>query len=539
MLRSGEQIYGLTVLQHCGGGAYGEVYYCCDASGKELALKVVSKAKVGSGWKRELKGITHYRKLAGDAPGLLTLYHVGEDEDTFYYTMELADALPGQSEYKADTLAARLANRALPQEQLIPVLTAILDNIRTLHEAGFAHRDIKPENILFIKGTPKLADMGVLSPLSGTMTQLAGTLDFLPPEERSGESPSDSRESRQRNDLYAFGKIIYCCVTGNGANKFPSTPSDMPFTLHNKLFFRLAMRLCDKEPTRRLKHLSELLAEFQRTVRLCQYGESTWDKLRYVLSATGRNIWSLFIRTLHLCRRHWCMAMLLFCVLYLCRWHWCMATLLFCVLLAGFIRLGYYIASRPDKASEELAKTLQEQKKTAEQTEFTKAGYTFYNNLYSVAVPTDWQLFDHETIVKSRLPGDVISQRMYAIIIPKEFEGNESTVISIMVLPVTAGQLQPLNDQEKIALLKPMFADDVEAISIRQYNNPRLNLETILFIGEAQPNKKAVCYLYPRNNHTLCLNALMPQDNFNEDMGKFLAIVDSLIWRASTNDAEK
>jgi hypothetical protein len=31
----------------------------------------------------------------------------------------------------------------------------------------------------------------------------------------------------------------------------------------------------------------------------------------------------------------------------------------------------------------------------------------------------------------------------------------------------------------------------------------------------------------------------MPQDNFNEDMGKFLAIVDSLIWRASTNDAEK
>ncbi|MGI6355776.1 MAG: protein kinase domain-containing protein, partial [Lentisphaeria bacterium] len=155
-----------------------------------------------------------------DSPLLLNIFHVGEDESNFYYSMEPADAVVNAEDYVPDTLARRLASGALSAETLIPVLRDILAAIRVLHEAGFTHRDIKPENILFINGKPKLADLGLLSPLSGTMTQLAGTLDFLPPEERSREQSPNSRDSRQRNDLYAFGKIIYCCITGNGADQF-------------------------------------------------------------------------------------------------------------------------------------------------------------------------------------------------------------------------------------------------------------------------------------------------------------------------------
>ena len=179
-------LYGLRVLSHCGSGAYGDVYYCQDASGKRVALKVISKGKIGSGWERELKGITNYRRLAEDSPLLLNIFHVGEDDTSLYYTMEPADNAGTEENYTPDTLAARLAHGPLPPEKLLSTLKRLLECITALHQAGFAHRDIKPENILFVNGEPKLADLGLLSPLSGTLTQLAGTLDFLPPEEWTG-----------------------------------------------------------------------------------------------------------------------------------------------------------------------------------------------------------------------------------------------------------------------------------------------------------------------------------------------------------------
>ncbi|MBR0459398.1 MAG: protein kinase [Victivallales bacterium] len=515
-----KQKYGLDLLERCGSGGYGEVYRCRDASGKELALKIVSKTKIGSEWKRELKGITFYRQLAENIPGLLTLYHIGEDEEAFYYTMELADALPNQSDYQADTLAARLATGQLPPEQLIPVLTTILEGIRTLHDAGLAHRDIKPENILFVKGQPKLADLGLLSPLTGTMTQLVGTLDFLPPEERRGDTPVN-KESRQRNDLYAFGKIIYCCITGNGANAYPSMPKDTPLTLQNKLFFRLAVQLCDQEPTKRLSSLPQLLADFQRTVHLCQYGESTWDKLRYAFEQTQRNLSSMVVRSSRFCRRHW------------------IASILgFAVLLAASLWLAHVLANRLDSSTEELAQTLQNQKKIVQQTNFDKRDFTFYDGRYSVAVPTEWQTIDHQKILEARLPGDIFAQRLHGLLVSKEPGSNRNTVVALMILPVTAKQLSALNDQKKIQTLKPLFADDMEAVSIRQFPNPRLHLDTILLLGEAQPSKSVVCYLYPQTDHTLAMMALIPKEKFQSDMGTFLAITDSLSWKSQKSTQE-
>ena len=209
---TGTVYHGLTLGGFCGGGAYGEVYVCTDISGRQLAVKIISKVKLGDDWERELRGVSNYRKITENAQNLLQLYHVEEDADTFFYTMEAADSISADS-YQADTLAERLKKGPLPQNDTFKILRAIFDGIKTIHEAGFAHRDIKPDNIIFVKGVPKLSDIGLLSSLSATYTQLAGTLDFLPPEERSSDSGTD-RKSRQKNDLYAFGKVIYCAVTG-------------------------------------------------------------------------------------------------------------------------------------------------------------------------------------------------------------------------------------------------------------------------------------------------------------------------------------
>ena len=91
MKQAGDVFYGLTLLSHCGGGAFGDVWYCQDISGKNLALKIISKKKLGEQWKKELKGVQNYRGITENHPGLLQIFHVGEDEETFYYTMEPAD----------------------------------------------------------------------------------------------------------------------------------------------------------------------------------------------------------------------------------------------------------------------------------------------------------------------------------------------------------------------------------------------------------------------------------------------------------------
>lgn len=518
-----KQMYGLTVLQHCGGGAFGEVYRCLDASGRQVALKVISKAKVGSGWEREHKGIAHYRSLSEDLPTLLHLYHVGEDSESFYYTMELADAQPDHDDYRADTLASRLLHGPLPQEHLLPTLSELLSAIRTLHAAGFAHRDIKPENILFFKGHPKLADLGLLSPLAATMTQLAGTLDFLPPEERSQDSPTDNRQSRQRNDLYAFGKIIYCCVTGNAACDFPATPSSMPLTLVNKLLFRLALRLCDREPTRRLNSLAALEQEFRRTVRLCQYGEGLLDRLRALGGASWRQVRSWSILGWRLCRRHWVSALVVLNGL-----------------LGGSVWLGHMLANRPDPESEELAQSLEEQRKEAAHTQLAKGRFTFCDGRYSVAVPSEWLIADHDALASLRLPGDVLASRWQGILTPDLPAGQPNTCVLLQILPVTAQQLSALpSAQERLELLKPLVCDDMQVLNIREFRNHRIARDTILIVGISPPDTNVISYLYPDSDHTLNLTATFPQERFAIDMGKFLAITDSLTWRSPAAEQKK
>ena len=276
---TGTVYHGLTLGAFCGGGAYGEVYVCTDISGRQLAVKIISKTKLGDDWERELRGVSNYRKITETAPNLLQLYHVEEDAGTFFYTMEAADSVSVDS-YQADTLAERLKNGPLPQNDTFKILRAIFDGIKTIHEAGFAHRDIKPDNIIFVKGVPKLSDIGLLSSLSATYTQLAGTLDFLPPEERSSENGTD-RKSRQKNDLYAFGKVIYCAVTGRSPQDFPTVPAELPLTPELKFFLRLAFRLCNKDPLLRLDSLEKTEAELIRIERKLLYGETWRDKFDY------------------------------------------------------------------------------------------------------------------------------------------------------------------------------------------------------------------------------------------------------------------
>ena len=308
--------HGLKLLELCGCGAYGEVWYCEDISGRRMALKIVSKKKLGPHWERELRGVINYRRLTENAPGLLQLFHVEEDDKHFFYTMEAADSAE-QDWYVPDTLAHRLQDGPLPSDRLFETLSGIFDGIKLIHAAGFTHRDIKPDNILFVNGVPKLADIGLLSSLSVTMTQLAGTLEFIPPEERTAENVEYSAPAaRQRNDLYALGKVIYCTVTGNTPSDYPAVPPTMTVSLPVKLFLRLAFQLCRKEPEGRLDSIEEVAAEFSAIKRKLANGETLSDHIadifnsgrlefKSILKSSGkilRKFWYLFLLFLPLRR---------------------------------------------------------------------------------------------------------------------------------------------------------------------------------------------------------------------------------------------
>ncbi|MBE6370700.1 MAG: hypothetical protein E7055_01330 [Lentisphaerae bacterium] len=297
--------HGLKLTGYCGGGAYGEVYICEDISGRKLAVKIISKVKLGDDWERELRGVSNYRKITENGPGLLQIYHVEEDAETFFYTMEAADSVGSDGQYRADTLAERLKNGPLPRTELYPTLSAIFAGIKIIHDAGFAHRDIKPDNIIFVKGQPKLSDIGLLSSLSATYTQLAGTLDFLPPEERASDTPGTDRRSRQKNDLYAFGKVIYCSVTGCSPQDFPTVPAELPLTVELKFFLRLAFRLCNKDPLLRLDSLEKTANELAQIERKLLYGETFHDKCHYAVREALTYLSAELLAIARWSRRHW------------------------------------------------------------------------------------------------------------------------------------------------------------------------------------------------------------------------------------------
>ena len=253
--------HGLRLIASCGSGTYGEVFLCEDLSGKRMAVKIVSKKRLGDAWKRELQGVINYRRITENSSHLLQIFQVSDDEENFYYTMEAADDAGNGDGYVPDTLARRLQSGALPPKQLYPILRGIFDGIRSIHDAGFAHRDIKPDNIIFVNGEAKLGDIGLMSSLSNSMTALAGTLEFLPPEVHSSPGSLDPG-SRKNCDLYAFGKVVYCAATGLDASDYPTPPTLADLSSPEyKFFVQLAFRLC---ATRRVARIASVdaLAEY-------------------------------------------------------------------------------------------------------------------------------------------------------------------------------------------------------------------------------------------------------------------------------------
>jgi eukaryotic-like serine/threonine-protein kinase len=175
-------------------------------------------------FEREFEGIQRYEKVSHEHPGLVDILHVGRDDEAgfYYYVMEIADDESGGTVeerlegYRPRTLFSDIRRRSIRTvRECVDLGIAIGGALGHLHHAGLTHRDVKPSNIIFVKGQPKLADVGLVA--STGQRTFVGTEGYVPPE---GPGTSSA-------DLYSLAMVLYEMHTGKDRLDFPELPTNL------------------------------------------------------------------------------------------------------------------------------------------------------------------------------------------------------------------------------------------------------------------------------------------------------------------------
>ena len=219
-----KKLDGWRLLGSIGKGSFGEVFIAENSEGKRRALKIFAPSE---GDRRafdiEYDGMEMARRLGG-TPGLVPVESIGRTEYCIYYTMPLADALPGTS-YTPHTLYNRTEKNDLDERELLDIAASVLDALDFLHGKGLLHRDVKPDNIMRVNGAWCLGDPGLIS--TRRPRSFAGTQGFYPEKKRFRADAS--------TDLYALGKTLYCAATRMSADRYPLVPEDYDYGRYPKL----------------------------------------------------------------------------------------------------------------------------------------------------------------------------------------------------------------------------------------------------------------------------------------------------------------
>ncbi len=266
------------------------------------AAKVVFRADFDSPrpFEREFHGIQRFEPVSRSHEGLVDILQVGRNDTDgyFYYVMELADPVPKEgaepkpkqsnpkaktqnlrakgrpsdppvpatfdpADYSPRTLAAELAaGKRLPATQCVEIFHSLALALAHLHEAGLVHRDIKPSNIIFVGGTVKFADIGLVTAADDTGS-FVGTEGFIPPE-GSGTPTAD---------IYSLGKVLYEAATGRDRKEFPALPlDDLDLSANSGLLElnAIIVKACAANPHQRYASAEDLVAD----LALLQAGKS-------------------------------------------------------------------------------------------------------------------------------------------------------------------------------------------------------------------------------------------------------------------------
>jgi len=221
-LAAGQSLTFYEILGPLGAGGMGEVYRAKDTRlEREVAIKVLPDDLADDDerlrrFEREAKTLASLNH-----PNVAGIHGVDKEGDVCFLALEL---VPGED------LSTRVARGPLAIDEAIDVCRQIAEGLEAAHEAGVIHRDLKPANVRVTpEGVVKILDFGLAKPIhpggtkDGTtsaesdsflMTEeglVLGTPTYMSPEQARGK-PVD-----RRTDIWAFGCVLYECLTGQRA----------------------------------------------------------------------------------------------------------------------------------------------------------------------------------------------------------------------------------------------------------------------------------------------------------------------------------
>ena len=138
-----------------------------------------------------------------------------------------------------------------PVSQCLGVGLTLSSALQHLHENELIHRDIKPSNIIFVRGEPELADIGLVT-APRKAESYVGTIGYIPPE----------GPGTPQSDIYSLGKVLYEMATGKDRERFPEPPTALQGGEHDLGQFRalneVILKACEANVGLRFQSAREL-----------------------------------------------------------------------------------------------------------------------------------------------------------------------------------------------------------------------------------------------------------------------------------------
>jgi hypothetical protein len=192
---------GYRIEALAGRGGMGVVYRATDLSlSRPVALKLIAPELAQDAAFRE-RFLREPRIAASlDHPGVVPIYEAGERDGQLYLAMRWVEG--------SDLRQLLRRDGPLSPEVTVRLLSQVAEALDAAHRRGLVHRDVKPANILVDDdGHTYLGDFGI-SGQAGADRRMAGTLDYLAPEQIRGEDLDGGA------DQFALGCVLYECLTG-------------------------------------------------------------------------------------------------------------------------------------------------------------------------------------------------------------------------------------------------------------------------------------------------------------------------------------